>query len=101
MHSGVVCGSCALRTGPITHRGVRARDSTGRAGLPGAVGERDHLQGTVDTGNDPAWSDSTVEVFTAAGKSAEVITFDGANAVLDPSWEEAIVAIEAFLAESL
>ena len=59
------------------------------------------LQGTVDTGNDPAWSDSTVEVFTAAGKSAEVITFDGANRVLDPSWEEAIVAIEAFLAESL
>ena len=37
------------------------------------------LQGTGDTGNDPAWSDATVATFTAAGKSAEVITFDGAD----------------------
>ena len=59
------------------------------------------LQGTVDTGNDPAWSDSTVEIFTAAGKSAKVVTFDGADAVLDPLWEEAIAAIESFLAASL
>jgi TRAP-type C4-dicarboxylate transport system substrate-binding protein/dienelactone hydrolase len=59
------------------------------------------LQGTGDTGNDPAWSDATVATFTAAGKSAEVITFDGADAALVPSQEEAIAATESFLAASL
>jgi dipeptidyl aminopeptidase/acylaminoacyl peptidase len=59
------------------------------------------LQGTGDTGNDPAWSDATVATFTAAGKSAEVITFDGADAALDPSQEETIAATESFLAASL
>jgi TRAP-type C4-dicarboxylate transport system substrate-binding protein/pimeloyl-ACP methyl ester carboxylesterase len=59
------------------------------------------LQGTGETFNEPSWSHETVALYRSAGKSAQLVTLEGANFELDPSWEGAISAVEAFLATSL
>jgi dienelactone hydrolase len=59
------------------------------------------VQGTGDTGNDPAWAHDAVEQYDAAGKDGRLTTLKGADFVLDPVWEQAIAEIETFLADSL
>lgn len=59
------------------------------------------VQGTADDAVDPAWSDDTAEVWRQAGKAVEVMLVDGADHVFDPRWDDAIAAVDDFLADTL
>lgn len=47
------------------------------------------IQGTADDAVDPAWAAATVASWSAAGATAELVTIEGADHVMDPHWEEA------------
>lgn len=59
------------------------------------------VQGSADDVVAPEWSTDTEAVWRHAGKEVALVTIDGADHVLDPHWDQAMIAIETFLAEEL